>query len=120
MNADRHEALVALGCLCCLENLTHPGRGLCAVPLGGAIYVECHHLNAGGLHGGKRLGDQHTVPLCSWHHRAVPCEGVRRSAMTAAYGPSWAGGSKPFRAVYGYDADLLDRANRLIERRQAA
>lgn len=119
MNADRHESLMALGCLCCLENIAHPGRGLVAVPLGGAIGTEAHHLNAGGLHGGKRLGDDHTIPLCGWHHRGVIRLGTKHT-MTVTYGPSWAGGSKPFRLVYGGDADLLAKANSLIENRRAA
>lgn len=118
--SGRHELLMSVGCLCCLDNMAHPGRGFAPVPLRGAICTEEHHLNAGGKHGGKRLGPAHTIPLCSWHHRAVPSERMSRTAMTHAHGPSWAGGSKPFREVYGYDADLLDRANRLIEQREAA
>jgi hypothetical protein len=81
---------------------------------------EIHHLNDGGLHGGKRRGDDFTIPLCTWHHRGVQLPGLSRDAMTTIHGPSWAGGSKPFRAFFGSDDSLLSLANKLIEHMEAA
>lgn len=104
MNQDRYEYLQSVGCVCCAVN-----HGFGFLP--SLLPVEIHHLNAGGLHGGKRLGDEFTIPLCKWHHRGVATGFLSRAQMTPMYGPSWANGSKPFRAVYGSDADLLARAN---------
>jgi hypothetical protein len=101
----RFDALRGLGCLCCRMNRYHPDFLACLAP------IEIHHLNGGGHHGQKRRGDEFTIPLCSWHHRGV---GGPAKAWTALYGPSWAKGSKPFRAVYGSDDELLALANRLI------
>lgn len=107
----RFDALRQVGCLCCIENLA---LGLWQVT---TLPTEIHHLNAGGHAGQKRRGDDATVPLCSWHHRGVllPARGMTRLTMTIRFGPSLAGGSKPFRAVYGDDDSLLRRANAAID-----
>ena len=102
----RFDALRAIGCVCCDMNGTHPQFMRCLI-----APVEIHHLNGGGHHGQKRRGDEFTVPLCGWHHRGV---GGPARNMALMYGPSWAKGSKPFRAVYGTDDELLALANRLI------
>lgn len=101
----RFEALRLAGCLCCR---------LAGPLLRTAMRVEIHHLNEGGLHGGKRRGDEFTIPLCEWHHRGVLKTAMNRESMTRVYGPSWAGGSKPFRAHYASDDSLLSYANKLI------
>lgn len=105
----RFDALRARGCICCLKNLADDvadGGDYLAT----AMYVEIHHLNGGGHHGQKRRGDEYTIALCPWHHRGQgPSKAYRQ-----LYGPSWAKGSKPFRAVYGTDDELLALANRLI------
>lgn len=100
----RFAGLRDIGCDCCGPN---PIFGFQRT----RMHVEVHHHNAGGLHGGKRLGDEFTTGRCEWHHRAVLLPGFSRAQMTARFGPSWAGGSKPFRSVYGTDADLLAKAN---------
>lgn len=41
-------------------------------------------------------------------------DGQRRAKMTAALGPSLANGSKPFRAEFGTDKELLDLQNALL------
>jgi hypothetical protein len=102
--ADRYERLRAIGCLCCIQNAA--GEQYLA-PL---FPVEIHHLNGGGHHGQKRRGDLFTIPLCSWHHRG---EGPAKE-YTEHFGPSWAKGSKPFRAEYGTDDELLAAANLMI------
>lgn len=100
----RFDALRAIGCVCCRKNELDGRFNKAYLP------VELHHLNGGGHHGQKRRGDEFTVPLCVWHHRGIGLG----SYMKAMYGPSWAKGSKPFRAVYGTDDELLALANRLI------
>jgi len=100
--AARFDALRSIGCVCCRQAES-------AGFLPTMFPVEIHHLNGGGHHGQKRRGDEFTIPLCTWHHRG---QGPTRE-YTDLFGPSWAKGSKPFRAVYGTDDELLALANRL-------
>lgn len=65
--------------------------------------IEIHHL----LSGGKRRGHLFTVGLCQWHHRGIPPFGWGDAEALYELGPSLAKGSKPFRAVFGSDDDLL-------------
>lgn len=105
----RFDTLREIGCLCCTANLAM-GLGLTM------LRVEIHHLNRGGHAGQKRRGDEFSLPLCSWHHRGVllPARGMTRLTMIQRFGPSLAGGSKPFRAVYGDDDSLLEQANKAL------
>ena len=78
-------------------------------------YIEIHHL----LSGNKRIGHLASVSLCVWHHRGITwdseSDAFRTVAkMTEAYGPSLAHGSKPFRARYGSDAELLALQNEFL------
>lgn len=96
----RFDALRILGFICCHQNddLNLASTGM---------RVEIHHQNAGGHAGQKRLGDAHTVGLCEWHHRGIAKPQRWRAEMTRLYGPSLAGGSKPFRERYGSDSHQL-------------
>ena len=76
-------------------------------------YVEVHHLNLDGKAGQKRLGHRYTIGLCPWHHRGVT-NGLRADVMQSMLGPSLANGSKPFRAEFGSDMELLAVQDRLI------
>src|ERR1700679_2321884 len=89
----RFDDLVSLGCICC--NIL----GVYSPP-------DIHHI----LSGGRRMGNEHTIPLCSWHHRAAAPKGAKD-----AFGPSLADGSKPFVDWWGTEASLLDKVNRLID-----
>ena len=94
------------GCLCCLINLD---IGLHVTGFG---IPEIHHLNEGGLPGGKRRGDRYTIPLCSYHHRGrFPRDALHlrleKEQVVARYGPSWVDGTPLFRAVYPGDEALL-------------
>ncbi|MEY2117099.1 Ref family recombination enhancement nuclease [Rhodanobacter sp. FW106-PBR-R2A-1-13] len=95
--SERMGLVKRLGCLCCQRNaalgLAQPYSGPC----------EAHHL----LSGGRRIGHDHTIGLCQWHHRAVPPEPMSERDAIARYGPSVATGSKTFHLVYGSDVDLL-------------
>ena len=105
----RFDKLKEMGqCVACYQRGIH-GRG----------YIEIHHL----LSGNKRIGHMATVSLCPWHHRGVwesgfDCrqESFIRSVEKYAglYGPSLAHGSKPFRAEFGTDAELLAIQNALL------
>ena len=86
-------------CVACYQRGIH-GRG----------YIQIHHL----LSGNRRIGHMATVSLCEWHHLATTAEGHSHSRMTAIYGPSLANGSKPFRAEFGTDKELLALQNALL------
>lgn len=73
-------------------------------------YVEVHHL----LSGGRRRGHMYTVGLCPWHHRGVLNEGESQKVIADSIGPSLAHGSKPFRAWFGTDDQLLDDMNEAL------
>lgn len=106
--AARFAKLQKMGCVCCLMNYDRLCNG---VFVRTGQYAEIHHLNGGGHHGQKRRGHEFTIPLCEWHHRG----NGPTAEYTDAFGPSWAKGSKPFRAVYGTDDELLALVNSLIE-----
>lgn len=73
--------------------------------------TEIHHL----LSGNRRRGHQFTVPLGSWHHRAVFLGSM--TAMETVWGPSLANGSKPFHREFGTDNYLLELTNQLMGER---
>ena len=86
--------------------------GCVACGMEGAMYraADVHHL----LSGGRRRGHQYTVPLCEWHHRGVPNDGVTMKLETQLLGPSLALTPRKFRERYGTDEELLAYTNRLI------
>jgi len=73
-------------------------------------HVEIHHL----LSGNKRRGHGFTVGLCVWHHRGLPPCGWDSAQAEYELGPSLARGSKPFRAMFGTDDELLSIQNEMI------
>src|SRR5688572_10509069 len=77
--------------------------------------TEEHHLNLGGKAGQKRRGDDYSIPLCSWHHRAVMKPSIDSKAMSALYGPSLAKQSRLFRQTFGTDDQLLALTNEKLE-----
>lgn len=101
--AMRDFAIRDIGCICCLQ------RG---------IRSECekHHLLSTGRHGnGKRLGERHTVGLCTWHHRGAAGVGTAAAdQMRDRYGPSYADEAAAFREAFGDDAALLEIQDRAI------
>lgn len=88
--ADRWERFQRVGCICCRK------RGYYSIP-------EVHHL----LSGNRRRGHDFTIPLCPWHHRGIEPPPVD-------VGPSFADGSKPFRACFGSDDELLAETNKVL------
>lgn len=73
--------------------------------------IDIHHL----LSGNRRIGHMATVSLCGWHHRGIPPFGWGDAEALADLGPSLANGSKPFRATFGTDAELLEIQNAILE-----
>lgn len=91
----------AIGCIACRT------RGVFS-------QADVHHL----LSGGRRRGHQFTVPLCPYHHRGQPPDGVSMAEANRYYGPSLARAPKSFRAEFGDDETLLATTNTLLERLQ--
>jgi hypothetical protein len=87
----RFDQLQQLGCIACRK----AGSGYRA--------PDIHHI----LRSGRRVGHQHTLPLCPEHHR-YPSNGT-------VVGPSLADGSKLFEAKWGKQIELLAEVNRLIK-----
>jgi hypothetical protein len=82
--------------------------------------TEAHHLNLGGKAGQKRRGDDYTIPLCTWHHRGDPPEGVTASDAAYYLGPSLQRSSKRFRETYGTDDELLERTSKALGLKESA
>jgi hypothetical protein len=80
---------------------------LCRLAGSGYRAPDIHHV----LSGGRRIGNQATLPLCPEHHR-YPSTG-------AVIGPSLADGSKLFAARWGSQLDLLAEVNKLISNNEA-
>lgn len=76
----------------------------------GRQFIQIHHF----LCGNKRIGHMATASLCIWHHLGQTPDGVSKEQMQARFGPSLAHGSKPFRARYGSDAELLALQNEFL------
>ena len=95
----RFRTLQQIGCIACRQ------RGVYS-------QADVHHL----LSGGRRRGNQYTIPLSPWHHRGVPPDGMTVAEANRYYGPSLARAPKSFRAEFGDDETLLATVNTLIER----
>lgn len=98
---ERFEGLRRIGCIACVIE----DRGLwCGEP-------EIHHLNEGSQQGAARRGDDFTIVLGRWHHRAVVRPGFRIESMTKTFGPSWATDKEQFQFAYGSDDHMLALCN---------
>ena len=101
----RCQWIAEIGCLACRR------RGWFKAP-------DVHHLNFDGKAGQERLGNEHTVGLCAYHHRGLPFDGKTFEWCRRVVGPSLAKESKSFRETFGSDLALLTEQNRLIEQRE--
>lgn len=86
---DYQQILRNSGCVCCRQ-------------IGEYRPAEIHHI----VEGRKRLGQHYVVPLCDWHHRAVPPGDMRPSEATDLLGPSLANGKRPFVERWGTEKEL--------------
>lgn len=101
--SERSELIRRLPCVACvIDDQDQPSR------------TEEHHLNLGGKAGQKRLGDQYSIPLCGWHHRAEPIGTMTKTQCSLRWGPSLADQSREFRDLYGSDKELLTKTDELI------
>jgi hypothetical protein len=97
----RMESLHKTGCRACWKCDASTGHVL-----------EVHHLTDCG----RRRGHDFTISLCAYHHRGVPIEGWTRKDMEKIWGPSVAGGSRPFKERFGADDELLAIQNDLLSK----
>jgi hypothetical protein len=104
MKARRFQRIYEIGCIACRH------MGWFCQP------CQVHHLNLGQHAGQKRLGDDHTIGLCPWHHQGLPMGAMSRDKTRDTLGPSMALEPVRFREAFGSDGALLAEQNRLIER----
>jgi len=98
----RFDCMKEMGiCIACMLRGTQPDY---------PQHIEIHHL----LSGNRRIGHMATVSLCTFHHRGIPPFGWGDAEAFDYLGPSLAKGSKPFRAAFGTDAELLTIQNELL------
>lgn len=98
MSPKRVRLLVDLGCI-----VTRLYFDSYAAP-------DIHHLTSGG----RRIGDEHTIPLSPWYHRGVPIDGMSQAETERIYGPSLAKNRKAFEARFGTQEWLLEQTERAI------
>lgn len=86
----RFDALVRIGCVVCRRN---------------GIYSEPHIHHALGIKyraTGKKASDEHTYPLCGYHHQGA--DGVHHLGL------------REFERRFGGQDEMLEEVNSLIER----
>jgi hypothetical protein len=100
---DRLDAIHRMVCICCMSNAN----------LAIMFPTEAHHIVDKGY---RRLsgGHQATLPLCPWHHRGVPLEGLGRKATFEIMGPSLALHKKQFKLKYGTERELLEKVDAIL------
>ncbi len=98
MREDRARRLIALGCV------------VSRLYFGSYVQPDIHHLTSGG----RRIGDDHTIPLSPWYHRGVPLDGLSQAQTAERLGPSLAKSRRDFEERFGTQAELLEKTNRMI------
>ena len=100
--SNRFQRIYDIGCICCrMQGWWHSP-------------CQAHHLNLDQHAGQQRLGDDHTIGLCPWHHQGEPI-GPSQVECRAIFGPSMKHEPKAFRLHFGDDAELLRIQNGLIK-----
>ena len=94
---ERFSELQRIGCITCR--------------IRGFRYADIHHITKGG----RRMGHEYTIPLCSWCHRGVPDGNLSIPEMDRLIGPSLARNKRRFVEVYGTELELLERVEKLRE-----
>lgn len=102
----RLDRIKRMPCVCCS-----------LIPTAQPHPTEIHHLVDKG---NRRASGGHmaTIPLCMWHHRAVPRLEIGRTKMLMIYGPSlkFQGGKGEFSNRWGTERELLAITNQRLER----
>lgn len=98
----RYEQLRRIGCVACRKE-------------GRYSQIDVHHIVDKGYrkHSG---GNKATLPLCPWHHRGIPLEGMRINETCSLIGPCLAKHKRDFVARYGTERQLLAEVDALIAR----
>lgn len=104
-----------VGCIACLLGDLRLGYVRVPRAAGDALApgaLQIHHLTSGG----RRLGHDASICLCRYHHMTdcLPMVGMPYREVAVIYGPGFGKGRKPFAAVYGTDAELLEFQNHLV------
>lgn len=95
----RFDALQQMGCISCrLE-----GRA--------GVLPQIHHITDRG----RRMGHQYTIPLCPWHHQAIPLATLTTPETERIMGPSLERSKAAFTERYGTELELLERVNQALE-----
>ena len=102
----RFQRIYQLGCLACRR-------------MGYFSACQVHHLNLGEHAGQRRLGDEHTIGLCPWHHVGEPIRAFTLAECRDLLGPSMKHEPRRFREFFGSDAALLAWQNELIQRAES-
>lgn len=97
----RYAALKELNCIVC--HLDGQGNVICG-------RHEIHHLTSGG----RRIGNDKTIPLGAYHHRGVILNGYTGKRMEIVFGPSFAKSKRAFETRFGTEEYLLEQTNKLL------
>lgn len=97
----RWDVMQDIGCIACLKE-GNPG-----------VKGDVHHV----LRAGRRVSHDHSLVLCSWHHRGVPL-GTSAKETEKILGPSLARSKRDFTARYGTERELLELVDTLVEERR--
>ncbi|HZX79888.1 MAG TPA: hypothetical protein VFE72_02905 [Lysobacter sp.] len=83
--------------------------------LGKRIPATLHHINTGGLHGQKILGEGATIGLNTWSHQGIVLVeyGWNAARCREELGPSFDREPAAFREAFDFD-ELLELQNKLI------
>lgn len=102
---DRRDRMTEIGCV------------VGWLRLGARLAGGVHHLNTGGKHGQKVLGEAATICLNDWSHqgRVLTEYGWDAAMCRAKLGPSFAREPRAFRALFGGFDALLAEQERLLE-----
>lgn len=71
---------------------------------------DVHHITSGG----RRMGNQFTIPLSPWLHRGVVKTGLTEDECEAYFGPSLAKSKSAFTERFCSELELLKKCNELI------
>lgn len=72
--------------------------------------ADAHHI----LRGGRRIGHMHTIPLCPFHHRSVPPDGMTKSEARDVLGPTLCDEKRAFEERYGTELELLEQVRKMV------
>ena len=93
-----------------MDKVARAGCVVCRLQHGAYVDAQVHHMTSGG----RRRGHMFTIPLCPWHHEAVPNTGLTPQYMKQIYGPSFAESRSEFEAAFGTEEYLLEETRKWL------